>query len=139
LGGYGEGRYVVTNDRRNGHLLERTRDFALRLMKLADALPRRRSADVIGRQLLRSSTSVGANYRAACRARSTAAFIAKLWIGEKEADDSLYRLELIARGEILQPHRLVELQKEANEILAMAISSIRTDRSRKNAAKPTTR
>jgi four helix bundle protein len=75
-------------------LKQRTKSFALRIIKVVDALPKTRSANVIGNQLLRSGTSVGANYRAACRARSPAEFVAKLGIVEEEADESGYWLEL---------------------------------------------
>jgi four helix bundle protein len=71
-------------------LKERTKQFALRIIRLVEALPKGRAADVIGRQLLRCGTSVGANYRAACRARSNAEFISKMGIVEEEADESLY-------------------------------------------------
>jgi len=74
---------------------QRTKQFALRVIKLVAALPKSREADVIGRQLLRSATSVGANYRSACRARSKADFISKIGIVEEESDESLYWLELI--------------------------------------------
>ncbi|MBC8115174.1 MAG: four helix bundle protein [Candidatus Saccharimonas sp.] len=107
-------------------LLIRTKQFALRVMRLVDSLPRSRSADVIGRQMLRSATSVGANYRAARRARSPAEFCAKLGIVEEEADESIYWLELLVDGKIVKQELLVELLKEANEITAMVVSSIQT-------------
>ncbi|HEX4611337.1 MAG TPA: four helix bundle protein [Urbifossiella sp.] len=114
-------------------LLPRTKEFARRVLKLVDALPtNRRSADVLGKQLLRSATSVGANYRAACRARSTAEFCAKMGIVEEEADESVYWLELLGEGEIVPADRLADLSREANEILAMVVASIRT--ARKNMA-----
>lgn len=98
-------------------------------MRMIDGLPaNRRSADVIGRQLLRSATSVGANYRAACRARSTAEFVAKLGIVEEEADESIFWMELLSEGEVVPADRLSELLREGNEILAMVVASIRTAR-----------
>ena len=85
---------------------KRTKRFALRTIRLVETLPRgRATADVIGRQLLRSSTSVGANYRAACRARSTADIISKLGIVEEEADESLFWMELLIDAELIPPTR----------------------------------
>jgi four helix bundle protein len=106
-------------------MVQRTKAFALRVMKLVDALPRTRSADVIGRQLLRSATSVGANYRASQRARSKAEFIAKLGIVEEEADESGYWLELLSDGGLVPARRLADLLKEADEITAIVVTSLR--------------
>ena len=106
----------------------RTRQFALRAIKLVEALPKGRSADVISRQLLRSATSVGANYRAACRARSTAEFLSKMGIVEEEADECVYWLELVADSELLPETRLQEILDEANQIVAMTVASIKTAR-----------
>ena len=108
----------------------RTKQFALRVIKLVEALPKNETCKVIGRQLLRCGTSVGANYRAANRARSTPEFIAKMGIVEEECDESLYWMELLIDSEIISRARLSELMKEANEILAMTVSSIKTARSR---------
>ena len=80
-------------------LKKRTKDFALRIIKLVEYLPRTKTADVIGRQLLRSATSVGANYRAACRARSRADFVSKICVVEEEADESAYWLEHAQRAQ----------------------------------------
>jgi len=111
-------------------LRNRTKQFALRIMRLVDALPRRRSAQVIGNQLLRSatSTSVGANYRAAKRARSPAEFCAKMGIVEEEADESQYWLELIIESGLMTEKRLTGLLDEVNQIVAMVVASIRTAR-----------
>ncbi|MCH8968849.1 MAG: four helix bundle protein [Planctomycetes bacterium] len=106
----------------------RTRQFALRAIKLVEALPKGRSADVISRQLLRSATSVGANYRAACRARSTAEFLSKMGIVEEEADECVYWLELVADSELLPETRLQEILDEANQIVAVTVASIKTAR-----------
>jgi four helix bundle protein len=106
----------------------RTKAFALRVMRLIDALPRRRSCEVIGRQLLRSATSVGANYRSACRGRSPAEFVAKLGIVEEEADESAYWIELLVEGELVKPELVAALRAEADEIVAMVVASIRTAR-----------
>ena len=100
-------------------------------MKLVDSLPAGRTCDVIGRQLLRSATSVGANDRSACRARSPAEFCAKMGIVEEEADESAYWMELIVEGGLVRLELLRELQKEASEITAMVVASIRTMRGKK--------
>ena len=107
----------------------RTRAFAVRVIKMVDALPRRRSADVIGKQLLRSATSVGANYRAAQRARSHAEFRAKLGIVEEEADESVYWIELLMEAGVVPAERLQDLYQEANEILAITVRTLRTAKS----------
>lgn len=110
----------------------RTKQLALRVVKLVEALPRTTAASVIGRQVLRSATSVGANYRAACRARSTADMIAKLKIVEEEADETLYWLELLVESKIMPGARLEPLMGETNEIVAMTVASIRTLRRRQH-------
>jgi len=105
---------------------DRTKMLALRVIRLVEALPRNRTSEVIGRQLLRSATSVGANYRAACRARSNADMIAKLGIVEEEADETLYWLELLIEAGLMPESRLVELMQETDEIVAMTVASIKT-------------
>lgn len=112
---------------------ERARHFALRVISLVDALPQTRSADVLGKQLLRSATSVPSNYRAACRARSTAEFIAKMGIVEEEADESQGWIEMIADAGLVKKERVEELIKEAGELTAMTVASIKT--ARRNKAK----
>jgi four helix bundle protein len=107
----------------------RTKQFALRVIRLVEALPRGQVAHVIGRQLLRSGTSVGANYRAACRGRSRPDMIAKLAIVEEEADESLYWMELLIEAGLLPAEKLRMLMREADEILAMTVTSIKTLRS----------
>jgi four helix bundle protein len=109
----------------------RTQTFAMRVIRLCEALPKSRTADVIGKQLLRCGTSVGANYRAACRARSTADFIAKLKIVEEECDESAYWMELIVESGLMPENRIADLRKEANEILSMVVASLKTARARK--------
>jgi len=93
-------------------LQKRTKQFGLRVMTLCDALPRSRSANVIANQLLRSATAVGANYRSACRARSSADWINKLGIVIEEADESAYWLELIIDGELLPAAKVTALLKK---------------------------
>ncbi|MFO0823514.1 MAG: four helix bundle protein [Gemmataceae bacterium] len=97
-------------------------------MRLVDALPNHRSCDVIGKQLLRSATSVGANYRSACRGRSPAEFIAKMGIVEEEADESAYWMELLVESELVKQESITDLRREAGEIVAMVVASIRTAR-----------
>jgi len=108
---------------------KRTKQLALRAIRLSQALPRSQEGDVIGRQVLRSGTSVGANYRAACRAKSTADYINKLKIVEEEADETLYWLELLVEAKIVPETDLAPLMKEVDEIIAMTVSSIKTSRS----------
>ncbi|MEX0802853.1 MAG: four helix bundle protein [Candidatus Binatia bacterium] len=105
---------------------QRTKQLALRFIEIVGKLPKNRSADVIGRQLIRSGTSIGANYRAACRGKSTADVIAKLRIVEEEADESAYWMELLIESGLLPEGRLSELLQETNEIIAMTVASIRT-------------
>lgn len=107
-------------------LKEKSKKFALRVIKLTDSLPRTRAADVIAKQILRSSTSVGANYRSACRARSKADFISKITIVEEEADESLYWLEIIRDSGMLGQERLNDLMDEASELVAIFTSSGKT-------------
>ncbi|NJL09792.1 MAG: four helix bundle protein [Calothrix sp. SM1_7_51] len=108
----------------------RTKQLALRVIRLVEALPQSRTADVIGKQLIRSATSVGANYRSACRGKSTADLIAKLSIVEEEADETLYWLELIAESGLVPQAKLSNLMSETDEILAMTVASIKTLRSK---------
>ena len=110
---------------------KRTKEIALRIIKLVDSLPPASSAQIIGKQLLRSGTSVGANYRAACRAKSTADLIHKLSIVEEEADECLYWRELLNDSGIVAEKKLSKLYSDVNEILAMTVSSIKTMRARR--------
>jgi four helix bundle protein len=105
---------------------KRTKELALRVIKLVSSLPKNAVSEVIGKQLIRSGTSVGANYRAACRARSTADLIAKLRIVEEEADECLYWMELIVEAKLVDVANLRSIMSETNEILAMTVASIKT-------------
>ena len=107
-------------------LLSRTKMFALRSLKLVDHLPRTMSGRAIGNQFVRSATSVGANYRAACRSRSRAEFAAKLGVVAEEADESVYWLELISESKLLPDVKVSDLLKEANELTAIFTSARRT-------------
>ena len=106
----------------------RTGQFALRVIRLVQSLPKDRVADVIGRQLLRCGTSVGSNYRASCRARSAADFIAKLAIVEEEADESVYWMELLIESGLAPAARLADLIGEAGQLVAITVASINTAR-----------
>ena len=110
---------------------QRTKRLALRVIELVEALPKSRTADVIGRQLLRCGTSVGANYRSACRGKSTADVLAKLAIVEEEADETIYWLELLIEANIVSASDIKSMLKETNEIVAMTVASIKTLRGRK--------
>ena len=113
-----------------GEMKDRTKAFALRVAKLVAALPRSVPSKVIGGQLLRAGTSVGANYRSACRGRSKAEFVAKLGIVEEEADESIYWMELLVEAGLVKASRLVPLMKEADEILSIVVASINTAKKR---------
>ena len=114
-------------------LKARTRAFALEVIRLVDGLPSNRTAEVIGRQLLRSGTSVGANYRSASRAKSRANFISKMGNVEEEADESIYLLELLIESALVDSNKVGPLLQEANELVAISVSSIKT--ARRNNAK----
>jgi len=109
-------------------LRARTRSFSLRVIKMVQILPKNMIADVLGKQVLRSATSVGANYRAACRAQSGAMFIAKLSIVVEEADETVYWLELIRDAGLVKPELLADLMDEAEQILKIMASSRKTAR-----------
>ena len=117
-------------------LRQRTKTFALRIIRLIESLPKRRTADMIGRQLLRSGTSAGANYRSTCRAKSTADFVAKLGIVEEELDECLYWMELIVEEGLVPDGQLKPLMKETDELLSIIVSSINTARRKSHAKSP---
>src|SRR5438046_263711 len=104
----------------------RTKAVGLRVILLCEALPKSRTADVLGRQLIRSGPSIGANYRAACRGLSRRDVIAKLGDVEEEADETLYWMEMLIEAGIVSPRKLQPLMKELDEILRMTVASIRT-------------
>ena len=111
-------------------LKDRTKQFALRVVRLVAALPANRLGDVLGRQLLRSGTSIGANYREALHASSRKHFISTIEIVLREADETLYWLELIQESETVKPSRLVPLAAECRELIAIFIATIRTSKGR---------
>src|SRR5690348_5120817 len=107
-------------------LRPRTKQFALRIVRLFGRLPKTSEAQVIGKQLLRSGTSVAANYRENCRARSGAEMISKLGIVEQELDESMLWLELLGQAEIINAELLRDVLGEAEQLLKMTVASIRT-------------
>ena len=113
-------------------LKRRTQLFGLRIIRLVAALPKSIEGRAIGNQLVRAGTSVGANYRAACRARSKAEFIARLGIVEEEADESAFWIEIIIRSRLLKPRLVESLLREANELVAIMTSSRKTSSKRDN-------
>ena len=113
-------------------LKKRTKQLALRVIRLVESLPKTKTSNVIGNQLLRSGTSVGANYRAACRAKSSADFINKLAIVEEEADESMYWIELLVESNQIKLNLVESLLVEFDEILAIIVSAIRTSKARRN-------
>ena len=106
-------------------LRKRTKEFALRIVKLYAALPKNAAAQVLGKQILRSGTSVGAQYREACRAKSNADFISKLEGALQELDESLYWLELIGESGVISKARLEPLEQETQELIAMFVSMVK--------------
>ena len=109
-------------------LIKRTKLFAHRCVKLAVSLPNSQLGSHIRGQLIRSGTSVAANYRAACKAQSKASFVAKISIVIEEADESLFWLEFVGDEKIVKMELITDLMREANELLAITVSSINTAR-----------
>jgi four helix bundle protein len=106
-------------------LRKRTKDFALRIVKLYGALPKSAVAQVLGKQILRSGTSVGAQYREACRAKSNADFVTKIEGALQELDETQYWLELIAETNLINPERLKALLDETEELIAMFVTMVK--------------
>jgi len=107
-------------------LKKRTKKFALDTIKLVNELPKSQIGHIVGGQLLRSATSVAANYRSACRSRSNADFISKITIVEEESDESLFWLEIIEESMMLKKEKLLNLMNEAGELTAIFTASGRT-------------
>ena len=116
---------------KNRDLKQRTRIFALRIIKLVESLPKSQTARIIGDQLIRSGTSVAANYRSSCRARSNADFIAKMGIVEEETDESVFWIEMLVDTNLVKLTLVEELLDEGNQLTAIFVSSINTARGRK--------
>jgi four helix bundle protein len=107
-------------------LKRRTKKFALMIIKLVDDLPNTKAGNAIGNQIIRSGTSVGANYRSACRARSNADFVSKITVVEEECDETEYWLEIIAESNLLKKELLIDVLKEADELTAIFTASGKT-------------
>jgi four helix bundle protein len=107
---------------------ERTFQFGIRCVRLTESLPKITAAQTIGRQLLRCGTSVGANYRAAVRGRSRGDFVSRMGIVEEECDEALYWIDVLVELGIVSSQRIEELRREANEIIAITVSSIKRAR-----------
>lgn len=110
---------------------KRTKGIGLEIIDLVNELPRNQSAKIISSQILRSATSIGANYRAACRAKSTADFINKLKIVEEESDETHYWLELLEESGLVKADRVSKIKTEVDEITSIIVASIRTSRRKK--------
>jgi four helix bundle protein len=123
----------VTGTTNSEVLKNRTKRFALLVIRLCRTLPRTQEGTVITRQLLRSSTSVGANYRAVCRARSTADFVSKLGVVLEETDETLFWLELLVESGVSQSDKTIPIMKEANELVSIFVASLRTAKGVKSA------
>jgi four helix bundle protein len=115
----------------------RTKAYANRIVRVAEALPHNWVAKTLGAQLLRSGTSVGANYRAVCRAKSISDFINKLRIVEEECDEALFWMELLVENGIIKENRIRDLMRESNEILCIVVASAKTARTTRPARMPT--
>ena len=118
------------DDRKHADLRQRTKDFGLRIIHMWKQLPKTTVAEVLGKQLLRSATSVAANYRAACLAKSEADFYNKIKICQEEADESILWIEYLIEGEILPEHKLASLLDEARQLAAIMTASTLTIRKR---------
>jgi len=113
---------------RQGDFRQRTFRFGIRCVRLVQSLPKSMAAQTIGRQLLRAATSVGANYRAAIRGRSRGDFISRMGIVEEECYEALYWVDVLVELGLTSEKRVQELRQEANEIIAITVSSIKTAR-----------
>ena len=118
------------NDESDKDLRVRTKFFALRVVKVFSSLPKTTEAQVMGKQVLRSGTSVGAHYREACRARSTWEFISKIEGGLQELEETVYWLELLVEAGIVNEERLKPLLQEADELIAILVSSVKRAKTR---------
>jgi|SRR5579863_1160009 len=117
-------------DESNRDLKKRTKRFALRVIRLYSSLPKTTEAQVLGKQVLRSGTSVGAHYREATRARSTAEFVSKIECGLQELEETVYWFELLVESRIVAESVLADLLREAEELTAIFVSSVKTAKRR---------
>ncbi len=125
----------VFEDAQGYGLRERTTNYARRIIRLFRSLPKETVGQTLGRQLLRSGTSVGANYREAARGRSTAEFVAKIGDSLRELDESAYWLELLAEEPNFPEERLVPLRNETNELIAIFVTVIQNAKTKQNASR----
>ena len=116
-------------------LKARTKAFAVRVVKMTESLPKTRAANIVARQVIRSATSVGANYRAACRGRSHREFTAKIGVVAEEADESLYWLEILVETGLMSKAKLENLTKEADELTAIFTAASHTARKNRDRKK----
>ena len=123
---------MIYEERKQRDLIDRTKKYALRIIKLYSALPKDTVSQTLGKQLLRSGTSVGANYREGHRGRSKAEFIAKLGDSLRELEESAYWLELLEEANIFPVERLAELMDETNQLTAIFVTIIKKARESKN-------
>ena len=123
---------MINEERKQRDLIDRTKKYALRIIKLYSALPKDTISQTLGKQLLRSGTSVGANYREGHRGRSKTEFIAKLGDSLRELEESAYWLELLEEANIFPVERLAELMDETNELTAIFVTIIKKARESKN-------
>ena len=121
---------MTKNEQAGQDLSVRTKAFALQIIRLYSALPKTTVAQVLGKQLLRSGTSLGAHYREARRARSMAEFISKIESGLQELDETTYWLELLVDAGVMSEAQALEARKEANELMAILVSSVKTAKTR---------
>ena len=122
---------IKSGNGQTNNLKVRTKQFALRIISLYSSLPRNPTAQVVGKQLLRSGTSVGAQYREGCRSRSEAEFVSKLEVALQELEETIYWMELLIESEIIAQERIDELMGEADELMAMLTSSVKTVKMKK--------
>lgn len=122
---------IMYQNKASADLRDRTKQYALRIIRIYSALAKTGIAQVLGKQVLRSGTSVGAHYREACRSRSTAEFISKIEGGLQELDETDYWLELLVESNIIPETRLHDLRRETNELIAIFTASARTAKRKK--------
>ena len=127
----------MLNSNRPADLRERTKGFALPIIRMYTSLPKTTEAQIIGKQVLRSGTAVGAHYREADRAKSTPDFVSKMEGGLQELDETAYWLELLVEGEIVSAPRLADLQRETDELIAIFVASVQTAKRRLKAERVT--
>ena len=122
---------IGPDSEQKGNLRDRTKAFAIRIVKLYVALPKSHEAQVLGKQVLRSGTSIGAHYREAQRSRSPAEFVSKIELALQELEETDYWIELLLECEIMSAARLADLRQEIQELLAMLTSTVKTIKSKK--------